>query len=151
MKETGKNDNLIKTLGIVALGLIVFALLNNILLGGQGGMGYGEHYGRGSGIIDLGGLLSSVLVLTVRILWLVFVVSLLVGLVLIIKKYMLDENGAGIKQLVEKIVPAGSFCSCGSRVIQGYKFCPACGKEIGKTVSNQAEKGLEATEEKPDE
>jgi len=35
-----------------------------------------------------------------------------------------------IFQLIEKYKPVGMFCACGEPMLDWYKFCPECGKEV---------------------
>lgn len=124
-----KQDEIIKVLGIAVLALIVFALLGNLFGGGQAGMGYGYGYGHGmgggSGTANVNVLLASVFGLAVKLLWFVFVISLVVGLVLYIRKLLPEGTQINLGFFND----AGHVCpSCQTKIRQGYKFCPGCGE-----------------------
>jgi len=131
MQGTGRNDKLLKTVGIVALVLIGLALLNSLLSGGragmgyQYGMGYGGHYGYQTGI-SLDGLIVLILALALKILWLALIVGLVIGVVIFIRKY-LDEQNISFNFL-QNAAPVQSTCpECGAKLKKDYSFCPECG------------------------
>ena len=35
-----------------------------------------------------------------------------------------------IMQIIEEYKPIGMFCTCGEPMLDWYKFCPECGKEV---------------------
>ncbi len=140
MSQNGKQENLLKTLGIVALALVVLVLLNNVLFVRQ--PGYGMHYSTGYGL-GFNGLLATVFALAVKLLWFVFVISLVVGTVLFIKKYLFDDKKINLKFL-EEIYETDPACpACGTKLKAEYRFCPGCGAE--KNAVNNISGGTEET------
>lgn len=83
-------------------------------------------------MFELTGLVVSVLALAVRLLWVVFIVSLVIGIVLVLKKYLLENKDLNICCLIE----GGSTCpKCGTKVKDNYKFCPSCQTSLKETCS----------------
>lgn len=122
MTQNNNHDNTLKTVGIVALATIVFALLYNLLLGGRAGFGFDMGYNSGGG---LNTLIASVLVVAVKLLWLTFIVSLVIGIAVIIKKYTVDEKKINLNFL--KGADDGYACPCcGTKLTAEFKFCPNC-------------------------
>lgn len=129
MSENNNQEKLIKTAGVIGLALLAFALVYNLVLGGGTGFGFNLYYGRG---FDLSGLLASIFALAVKLLWVVFIVSLVIGLVLVLKKHLLETNNLNICGLLE----GGSVCpKCGTKVKDNYKFCPSCQASLKETCS----------------
>lgn len=122
MTENHGKDTTLKTVGTLALVFVGFILLYNLLLGG------------GSGF-DLNNLLPSVILLAVRLLWVVFIISLVIGLVVLGKKH-LGENKIDLSFL-PKFFETGCVCPCcGTKVGTEYKFCPSCKAELKGTCKN---------------
>lgn len=133
MSQNSNQDSTIKTLGIVSLAVIVFALLYNSLLGGRNGFGFHMSYGyEPGGFPDVNGIFASLLVLAVKLLWLVFVAALLAGLVMLVKKY-LNENKIDLS-FISKVSQAGFNCPlCGAGVSSEFKYCPNCQASLKDT------------------
>lgn len=124
-------DNTLKTLGVVALSVIIFAVLYNLLLGGRSGFGLEMGYNSGGG---LNSLIGSVLGLAVQLLWVVFIVSLVAGLVLLVKKHIGDEKLIHLSFL--NLTDAGSKCPCcGTKLTAEFKFCPNCKASLKETCA----------------
>ena len=124
MSQNSNQDNTLKTLGIVTLSVIVFALIYNTLPVRQTGWNYQWSYGGGNGNT----LISSTLVLFVKLLWLVLVASLVIGLVVIIKKYLFDGEKLDLSFLVNNTSPDISN-KTGEDTESEYN-CPCCGAVI---------------------
>lgn len=124
MSQNNGQDATLKTVGTVALAVVVFALLYNILLGGgRTGLGLNLSYGWG---FNLNSFLVSVLILAVKLLWLVLVISLVLGFIAVIKKYLFDDKNLNLCCVTK----TGSTCpNCGTKVDNEFKFCPGCGTE----------------------
>lgn len=134
MSQNNNQDNTLRTLGIVALGVIVFALVYNTLLGGRSGFGFKMSFGMDNAF-GLNGALASVLVLAVQLLWVVFVVSVIAGLVVFAKKY-LEDNKIDLSSFT-KLCPSGQSCpSCGAKVSAEFKYCPSCQASLKNTCSD---------------
>lgn len=132
-QNSNNQDTTLKTIGVAALAVIIFALLYNLLLGGSGGfgfnMGHNSGYGFGMGYnsgFGLNALLGSVLGLAVQLLWLVFIVSLVIGGVMLVKKHIVvDEKKFNLNFL--NLIDTGYTCpGCGTKLKTEYKFCPNC-------------------------
>jgi hypothetical protein len=131
MSQNNNQDNTIKTIGIAALSVIIFAVLYNLLLGGRGGFGFGMGYNSGFG---LNSLIGSILGLAVQLLWLVFIVSLVVGGVLLVKKHLLDEKKINLDFL--NLTGKGSTCPCcGTKLTTEFNFCPNCKASLKETCA----------------
>jgi len=124
MAQNNSQDTILRTLGITALSIIVFALIYNILLGGRAGYGFSMNYGWGAGN-DISVMLASLLTLAIKILWLVFVISLVAGTVILIKKYV-EEKKFDLSYF-QNLTERGYNCSaCGTNLKTGFRFCPNC-------------------------
>lgn len=141
MSQNNNQEAAIKSLGIISLAVIIFALLYNSLMGGtrgfgfqmSHGMGYGMGYGYGAGSANFNGILASLLVLAWKLLWLILLGALLAGIVIFIKKYLNDKVDLSV---VTKLYPTGCNCpSCGTKITQGFKFCPGCRVNIKESCA----------------
>lgn len=134
MSQNNGQDTTLKNIGVAALGVIIFALLYNLILGGGSGFGFEMHYGQGTGL-NLNNLLGGILVLAVKLLWLVLVVSLVLGFVSLIKK-LSEENKIDLS-FMQKIVSTGTTCpECGTYVNNEFKFCPNCKANLKQVCAN---------------
>lgn len=125
MNQGGSYSTALRTMGFIGLALIALSILSSLLSGGRMGYGYNMnmYYGRGVGL-DLGGVLASVLVLLIKVLWLVLIVSLIVGLFVYFKKNRFDYKKI---DLVDRLFKTGYACpGCGTGLAEDYKFCPKC-------------------------
>ncbi len=131
MSQNNNQDNTLKTVGIIALAVIIFALMYNLFLGGRTGFSFNLYSGRG---LDLSAFIASILVLAVKLLWLLFVISLVVGLVIVIKKFI-EEKKINLK-FIEKLTETGYACpSCGTKLTAEFKFCPNCKASLKDTCT----------------
>lgn len=130
MNQGGSSSTALRLLGITGLALLALSIFSNLLSGGRMGYGYNMYYGRGGGL-DLGGVLASVLVLLIKILWLVLIVSLIIGLYVAFKKSRFDYKKL---DLVDRLFNSGYACTgCGTRLVEEYKFCPKCRIHLKET------------------
>lgn len=134
MRDTGRYDKLLKTVGIIALVLIGLALINSLLSGGrvgmgyQYGMGYGGHDGYQTGI-GLDGLIVLILGFALKILWLALIAGLVAGVVIFIRKYLNEQNISF--NFLQNAAPVQITCpGCGAKLNKDYRFCPECGTPI---------------------
>lgn len=131
MSQNNNQDTTLKTIGIVALSVVLFALLYNLLLGGRSGFGFEMGYASGYG---LNSLIASILVIAVKLLWLTFVVSLVIGIVLVAKKFIVDEKKINLNFL--NLTETGYACPCcGTKLTAEFKFCPNCKASLKETCT----------------
>lgn len=117
------NQAALKNLGLIGIAFVVILVVLNVLNGGQMGYGYGMYYGRGVGL-DFNGLLASILITLIKILWFVLIVSLVIGSIIALKKYQFDFSKI---DLFKNAAKDDFTCpGCGNRVSSDYKFCPVC-------------------------
>lgn len=136
-----KKDTTLKLIVFSVVGLLILWLASSLLFTTGNGVsmnfrGYygGEHMYMGSGFgLGFNGTISLLLMLLIKILFFVFVASLIVGLILIVK------NNIFTAEDIETI--KGSFTSknklpkkvcdtCGKDLDPKWKACPYCGKEV---------------------
>lgn len=68
---------------------------------------------------------TSVLVIAVKFLWLIFVVSLMIGLIILIKRAAFDRKRTNFNLSQNR--EAGYVCPCcNTRLTAEFKFCPNC-------------------------
>ncbi|MHB9093346.1 MAG: zinc ribbon domain-containing protein [Eubacteriales bacterium] len=128
MSQNNNQDTALKTVGTVVFAVIAFALLYNIL-GSRTGFGF---YGQG---LDFNGLIVSILALAVKLLWFVLVISLGAGVVILIKKHVVDEKKIDLS-FIEKFCETGYTCPCcGSKLTAEFKFCPNCKASLKDTCA----------------
>lgn len=73
---------------------------------------------------DVNSLIVSVLAIAVKLLWLTFIVSLVIGLIMFIKKTI---NGKKIDLRFSNDARSGYACPCcGTKLTADFKFCPNC-------------------------
>jgi len=136
-------SNILKLLGgilLIILGLwIIHAIffnsnpgLNIVVRGGDGGdhfnMGLGMGYGVGTS-----GTISFILLLMIKVLFVLFILGLIVGIGIVIKRYVFTESD--VQQIKgaftgKKTVVIKETCTiCGKELNDDWKVCPHCGKE----------------------
>lgn len=119
MPQNNNRDNVLKTIGMIALVVIVIAFIYNFLVGGQNGISLNYRSGY-----SFNSLIAFLLVIAVRLLWLTFIISLIIGLVMFIKKTV---NGKKINLKFNDSAEAGYACPCcGTKLTADFKFCPNC-------------------------
>lgn len=127
-----KHDKAIKNIGVICLSVIIFALVYNVLLGGNGfnaHMGYGQTSGFG-----LGGSLSVILALVIKLLFLMVIVAVVAGIVAAIKNQGLENIDLSF---IDKLFDDGQhrrhLCPhCHREVEHDWKNCPYCGLSTKK-------------------
>ncbi len=133
MAHDNNHETALKTWGTIGLGVIIFALIYNLLLGNQ--MGYGGMMGNGGINLGVSGLLASILVLAIKVLWLVLVISLIAGIVIAARKHIFNDKRINLPQL-DKVFAMGYTCpNCGTGLKGDYKFCPHCAAALKVTCS----------------
>lgn len=116
-KDTG-----IKTIFITLLSAIFLVLIYNVLSGRGTGIISGLYYGQ---VTDLNGFVTMVLVTAVKLLWLVFIVSLIVGLIIFLRKNLTGGGQPG--PIIRQAGEDGYSCPCcATRLTAEFKFCPHC-------------------------
>lgn len=129
------NDLKIKKLGLLTVGLVVAWSLVSSLFGGGAVYGSYPYYGRGM-VSNANWAITPVLLLIIKLLWFVFVVSLIIGLALAAKKYIFAEKKLNLGFL-EEFVPFGYECPCcGTKLGSEFNYCPACKAVVKEPCSN---------------
>lgn len=131
--------SLLKFLAALVLGIIALWFLYAIVVGSGIGIsvyhggGY-EHMGYGFTGAGLAGTTSFILLLLIKLLFVLFVIGLVVGIILAIKNYIFTEED--VKKIKcafagQKKEAAKKPCSaCGKELDEQWKVCPFCGNEI---------------------
>ncbi len=136
----GKILKILGSILLIILGLwLIHALFfnsgNGLSIGIRGGyngshfnMGLGMGYGAGTS-----GTISVILMFLVKILFVLFIVGLVAGIAIAVKKYLFtEEDVQQIKSTFtgKKTVVVKEVCSiCGKELEDEWKLCPHCGKE----------------------
>lgn len=140
-KLTGRN--IFKFLGSLLLIIIGLWLIRELLfpLGNDFNFGFrsayrGGHFQMSAGagnMIGIAGTISFLLFFLIKVLFVLFIIGLVVGLVIYVKKRVFTEED--IIQLKstftgKKTVVVKETCSiCSRELNDGWKVCPYCGKE----------------------
>lgn len=125
MSYNNKNnqDAALKAVIITILAAVIVLFLYNLLAGGRTGFFFNLYYGQG---LDINSLVASVLVIAVKLLWFIFIISLVIGLALVVKRHLLDKRQIN-RSLSGKPREPGYNCPCcGTRLTADFKFCPNC-------------------------
>jgi len=114
--SNNNRDMALRSTIVIVLFVIVLVLFYNIFSGGL------YYAGRGS----FNDIVATTLVLAVKILWIIFIVSLAVGFVLALKKYLLQDKRNGSKTAAG--MNGSGYCCpcCGAGLTAEFKFCPNC-------------------------
>lgn len=130
------NGNIsVKSWGMLALGAVVVLFIINALFGGTVNNGYGIYNGGGIGL-GLNGIIASILVLLVKLLWFVLIVSLIIGIVVMIRNNVTDGKKFKL-DFIDRIMDSGNACpECGTKISPEYKFCPNCKINLDNTCAN---------------
>lgn len=137
-------DSTLKIIAFSILGILILWIANMLLFSTGNGInvnfrGYygGEHmysgYGYGNGF---NGTISVLLMFLIKVLFFVFVVALIVGLILMVKNSIFTpEDIATIKGAFnsKNQTPKKVCDSCGKELDPKWKACPYCGKEVENT------------------
>lgn len=150
-KKASNNDSLIKSVGTILLGLIVFSLVYNVffgpspahglgMAGSTGGM-HGAGGGMGTGFgISLGSILAGILTILIELLSLLLIVGLVLGLWVVVKDYVLNDGENPFASLTGSFNKPKMNCpKCGSSVNTRWDFCPDCGQPLTKENKPAAE------------
>ncbi len=153
-KNATNQDSLVKSVGMVLLGIIVLALFYNVFfnpasmnpysrIGGYGGMGgyggAGEHMGggyypMGAGFdFSLGALLGGILLILVKLLSILLVVGLVVGVWVVVKDYLFTDGENPLASLTRGFAGSKAPCpKCGTQVDAQWAYCQVCGEAINR-------------------
>lgn len=139
MAQNQNFDSKVRFIGILCLSVIIFALLYNALLGGPAGFGYEMQEGINNGMnygVKTTGFISDIFFLAGKILWLVFLISLIATVIVMGRKYLPGMN-VNREDLIRNLAPQVK-CRCGAFVKKQFKYCPSCGTELkAPMVSNK--------------
>lgn len=134
--------SLYKILSYLILGIMALWFINAVLIGlgttGYHGGGH-EHMGYGIAGASLIGTTSFILLLLIKILFILFIVSFVVGIMLAVKKYIFTEEdlskikGTFTRNKNESIKK--SCTHCGQNLNEQWKACPFCGNAIEDNIA----------------
>lgn len=123
MAQNNNNRDIgMKTIFITLLSAIFLVLIYNVLSSHGTGLISGLYYGQE---VDLNGFVISVLAIAVKLLWLIFAVSLIVGLIIFLRNNLTGEKR--FKPTIRQAAEDGYACPCcATRLTAEFKFCPHC-------------------------
>jgi uncharacterized protein (UPF0212 family) len=131
MMSNNKQDNIWQLAGVVVLGVIALVLVYNEFFTAPTGMGFNMYYNTGGGL-SLTALVTSILVLAVKVLKILLVVGLVVGSVLAAKKYLLDDKKLDFSFISKEDDGTYKCPSCDTKLNAEFKFCPNCKTALNK-------------------
>ncbi|PKM94443.1 MAG: hypothetical protein CVU84_10250 [Firmicutes bacterium HGW-Firmicutes-1] len=134
--STTNNKSILKLL--IGLIIIIFGLyLINTLFSGSVTSGGGYMYMGSGASYGSAGTISLILLLLIKILFVLFIVGLVVGILVAVTRYLLNEEDVKtIKGTFnnQKIIVIKETCTlCGKQQHKDWKVCPYCGQEIEKS------------------
>ncbi|MDA8235598.1 MAG: zinc ribbon domain-containing protein [Clostridia bacterium] len=153
MTRKQNQENIWQIAAVVVLGAIAFVLVSNVLFPNRPG------YNSGS----LTAFITGILIFIVSILKILLVAGLVGGIILAIKKYLLDNEKPVLSFVSKDDVPdvlcpsCGALlnqesdvcpnckmiwrCSCGKELQTGWKVCPNCGTNQDQIVEEKITNG----------
>lgn len=123
MTRGDNRDNLVKMLLIIFLTAVISIILYSLFLRQRLFFGLGIYYGQS---LDINSLVTGSLVFVVKLLWLTFIISLVVGIVMVTKKYLVDGKKIGLVFTGPSDEQGYTCPCCGTRLTAEFKFCPNC-------------------------
>ena len=123
-------------IGYILLGLFgLYFVYNQLAMSST--MTVSGHMGR---VVNTGGganqLLFSLIGLAIKLLWFILLVSVLIGIYIAVKRYVLDNNSTFNLNLLSNSLPSGYNCpSCNESLSQEFKFCPRCKESLKKSCA----------------
>lgn len=143
-----KSNGITKVIVVSLFSILALWLISTLLFGTGGSVAYNTrgYYGGGQMNMNIavgtGGAFAFTLLLLIKVLFAVFVTSLVVGIIIWIKNNIFTkEEIETIKNTFkgDKIVSTKETCVvCCKEMEANWKVCPHCGKEK-ETVIKQAE------------
>lgn len=110
--------------------VVVALLLLTVVLGQAGSVfmaGANQHGGGYYPGLNVSNILVPLLYFLIKLLWLLLLVSVLAGLFVAFKKYVLEANAVDINPLLNKLTGIQYTCYvCQEKLNQEFKFCPKC-------------------------
>lgn len=140
MPQQNNNRELAVKIGLtILLSILFLVLLYKNMSGGGSGFISGLYYGHGS---NMSSFITSVLVLAVKLLWLIFIICLIIGLAILVKKSIVGDRKANLDLRIN--YKDGYTCPCCStRLTAEFKFCPNCKASL-KDICKKCGKELQA-------
>ena len=93
--------------------------------------------------IGLGGSITILFLILIKVLFVAFVLGLVVGIIVLIKDILFtDEDKAKIKGVFtvnQKIIVKKTCTNCEKEIKTTWKACPYCGKSIESDIIHEAE------------
>ncbi len=134
-----KDKPILKILVVLLVSILGLALIRELFFGTGYGSGIilrGNHEGgyiyMGTGL-GFAGTISALLLVLIKVLFVLFIVGMIVGIAIAVKKYVFTaEDVEKIKSTFKgkKTVVIKETCSgCGKELNDDWKVCPHCGKE----------------------
>ncbi|MCX7746550.1 MAG: hypothetical protein N2645_06635 [Clostridia bacterium] len=130
-------NSILKLLGTLLVGIFGLWLIFTLIF--RSGLGMGRGYGGSHMVMGTeagfgaAGTVSLLLLLAIKVLFLLFLVGLVVGIAVAVKKYVFtDEDIQKIKGTLtgKKMVDIKETCTrCGKELNDAWKVCPFCGSE----------------------
>ena len=133
---------------ITGIGIVILWLINALLFQTGNGVNFnfrGNHEGgyfyMGTGL-GFTATISTLLLFLIKILFILFIVGLVIGIVIAVKNYVFTEED--IKKIKntftsKKTVIIKETCSvCGKTIEKEWKACPHCGKLKEEKVTVEA-------------
>ncbi len=131
-----RQDMLKKLIVVSLLGLVGLWLISSLLMGTGLGLGYHTRGVYGGGHMYMGGgfgygtSFAYWLYLLVKVLFAVFVISMIVGIGVWAKNLFTAEDIEAVKCTLRGTGIKGKCSACGYELNVDWKICPHCGKEI---------------------
>lgn len=136
-----KKDATVKLIVFSVVGLLILWLVNSLLFSTVNGISINFRGSYGGGHMYMGngygygfnGTVSLLLMFLIKVLFVVFIVALIAGLIIIVKNNIFTaEDIATIKGTftTNKQLPKKVCDACGKELNAEWKACPYCGKEV---------------------
>lgn len=134
-----RNDSLVRLITVSILGIFGLWLISTLVLGTGFGISFNGNYGGGHmnmGLgygIGYGSTFAYFMLLLIKVLFVVFIVALVAGIVIWIKNNIFTKEDIetikntfnGSKTALNK----ETCVACGKTIEADWKLCPHCGKE----------------------
>lgn len=134
-----RSDSTVRLITITVIGILGLWFISTLIFGSGMGMGFGYSGNYGGGHMSVGygvgygSTFSSMLLLLVKVLFAVFIVSLVAGIIVWVKNNVFtSEDIETIKSTFKgnnMAYDKEKCAACGKTIEVEWKLCPHCGKE----------------------